>query len=226
MIEAQQGAPGDVRPHRQIAIFIFDGVTALDAVGPYEALSRLPEVSVQFCGKEAGPVRTHNGFLALQADISIYELKRCDILLIPGGSQRALISLLQDKTLIQQIKSLHETTTYTASVCTGSLVLAAAGLAPGAAFATHWRAKDLLARFGASYSSERVTKNGKVLSSAGVSAGIELGLVLCGLIADPAIGAAVELSMEYCPAPPFGGRSASQASADIIELVDSRLRAQ
>lgn len=210
----------------QIAIFIFDGVTALDAVGPYEALSRLPEVSVQFCGREAGSVRTQNGFLALQADLSIYDLKRCEILLMPGGSQKALVSLLQDKKLLQQIKNLHETTTYTASVCTGSLLLAAAGLLPGAAFATHWRAKDVLARFGASYSGERVTRNGKVLSSAGVSAGIELGLVLCGLITDPATGAAVELSMEYCPAPPFGGRPASQASAETIELVNSRLRSQ
>lgn len=207
-----------------IAIFLFNGVTALDAVGPYEAFARLPEVTLTFCSIVPGEVRTADGFLGLTADTSIFDLSPPDIVLFPGGNGRLLSPLLQDANLIETVRRLDEGTTFTTSVCTGAFFLAAAGLLKEKDAATHWRAKDSLGKFGARYSGERVTRCGKYITSAGVSAGIELGLTLCELIADRAVGAAVELSMEYDPRPVFTGGDHRRAEAATIDLIASRLR--
>jgi transcriptional regulator GlxA family with amidase domain len=204
-------------------IFIYDGLTALDAVGPYEALSRLPEVKVCFVGLEAGMVRSHEGALKLEASKSIFEIEATEILLIPGGDGPTITSLLQNKALLSQIVKLHEKSIYTASVCTGAFFLGAAGLLKGLSVATHWRAKEFLPKFGATYSGERVSRSGKVFTSAGVSAGIELGVMLCSAIAGDEVAAAVELSLEYSPKPPFGGVPHLQAAPEIHALLKARL---
>lgn len=208
----------------RVDIFLFDGVTALDAVGPYEALSRLPDVEVRFCAVEPGPVRTGNGFLSLLAEHSIHDAEPSEVVLFPGGDVPKIKALIEDLRLLDTIRYRHVHTTYTASVCTGALFLGAAGVLQGFRVATHWRAQALLPAFGAEYSGERVSRSGKLITSAGVSAGIEAGLVLCGLIAGERLGAAVELSMEYSPAAPFGGIHPDDADDALIDLVKSRLR--
>ncbi len=208
----------------RIAIYLFNGVTALDAIGPYEAISRLPEVTVTFCSNMPGEIRTSDGFLGLTAECSIFTIESTDILLLPGGNGRFLSPLIRDTQLIEKIRQLDQGTTFTTSVCTGAFFLAAAGLLREHSAATHWRAKDALAKFGARYSGERVTRSGKYITSAGVSAGIELGLTLCELIAGRSVAAAVELSMEYDPSPVFEGGDHRTADMTTIELITSRLR--
>lgn len=208
----------------QVAVFLFNGVTALDAIGPYEAVSRLPEVTVTFCALTPGEVRTADGFLGLMAPASLFELSQPEIVIFPGGNGRLLSPVLQDTQLLECIRTLDKTTTFTASVCTGAFFLAAAGLLRDRAAATHWRAKDSLSKFGAHYSGQRVTRSEKYITSAGVSAGIELGLSLCELIAGRDVGAAVELSMEYDPKPTHGSGNYRTAEGATIELVTSRLR--
>lgn len=177
-----------------------------------------------FCSNTAGEVRTADGFLGLTAEASIFDLTPPNIVLFPGGNGRLLSPLLQDTRLIERIQKLDEGTIFTASVCTGAFFLAAAGLLREHSAATHWRAKASLAKFGAHYSGERVTRSGKYITSAGVTAGIELGLTLCESIGGRSTGAAVELSMEYCPSPIFGAGDHRTADASTIELITSRLR--
>jgi transcriptional regulator GlxA family with amidase domain len=188
----------------RILIYLFDGITALDAVGPYESLSRLPEVEIGFVGRRAGPVRTGDGFLSLQADSGFDEEEAADLLIVPGGQRDAVRRELGDEGLRRWIAAIDAGTRRTCSVCTGSLILGAAGLLKGRRASTHWGARDHLGHFGATYSGERITGDGKYLTSAGVSAGIDLGLVLCAEIAGRETAEAVQLSMEYDPEPPFG----------------------
>ncbi|TAG47427.1 MAG: DJ-1/PfpI family protein [Betaproteobacteria bacterium] len=208
----------------QVSIFVFNGFTALDAIGPYEALQRLPEVQVSFCALEPGQIDTVDGAVKLVVDRSIFDIANPDIIIFAGGSGKEIARLLQNIRLLDRIRELSDATTYTTSVCTGAFFVAAAGLLNAQFVSTHWRAKGALAKFGAKYSTQRVTRSGKFLSSSGVSAGIELGLVLCGLIAGDDVAAAVELSMEYSPVAPFGGLQHDQASDETRRLVVERLR--
>lgn len=208
----------------KVAVLLFDGVTALDAIGPCDALARLPEVSIEFCAPRPGTVRSQHGFVGLQAR-GLEEVNRADVLLVPGGSREGLAALIANQDVLQWVARIHSGTVYTSSVCTGSLILGAAGLVKGLAVSTHWRAKDFLPRYGAVYSGERVTRSGKFVTAAGVSAGIDLGLTLCGLIAGPALGAAVELAMEYSPQPPFGGCRHADAPESLVAAVSASLRA-
>jgi transcriptional regulator GlxA family with amidase domain len=203
----------------RILIYLFDGITALDAVGPYESLSRLPEVEIGFVGRRAGPVRTGDGFLSLHADTGIGEEREAGMLIVPGGKRDAVRGELADEALLTWIAALDAATTRTCSVCTGSLILGAAGLLKGRRASTHWGARDFLNHFGATYSDERITEDGKYLTSAGVSAGIDLGLVLCAEIAGRETAEAVQLSMEYDPAPPFAAGNFKDATPERIARV-------
>ncbi|MEA3064896.1 MAG: hypothetical protein QOJ27_1342 [Sphingomonadales bacterium] len=203
----------------RILIYLFDGLTALDAIGPYESLSRLPEVEIGFVARRAGLVRTGDDFLSLNADSGIDEEDAADMLIVPGGQRDSVRRELGDEALRTWLAAIDATTTRTCSVCTGSLILASAGLLKGRRASTHWSAREYLPRFGATYSPERVTEDGKYMTSAGVSAGIDLGLTLCAEIAGRDIAEAVQLSMEYDPDPPFAAGNFAEATPERIALV-------
>jgi putative intracellular protease/amidase len=200
-----------------IAIPIFDRITALDAVGPYEVLSRLPGAQVRFLAASAGPKRTENGMLALTADATLGELPDPDVIVVPGGlGTRAL---MDDETILDWLRRAHEGSQWTTSVCTGSLLLAAAGILDGLEATTHWMALDILARYGARPVSRRVVEQGKVITAAGVSSGIDMALTLAARIAGEDVAKAIQLGIEYDPEPPFDSGSVAKAPAEVVELV-------
>ncbi|MER8184835.1 DJ-1/PfpI family protein [Kitasatospora sp. NPDC094015] len=205
----------------QIAILLYDGFTALDAVGPYEVLSRLPGAEVRFTAARSGPVRADTGALALVADHSLTEVRSADILLLPGGPGQT--ALMSDEPLLDWIRTVDATTTWTTSVCTGSLLLAAAGLLAGRTAASHWLALDQLPTFGATPSTDRTVVDGKYATSAGVSAGIDLALLLAGRIAGDRTAQAIQLLTEYAPEPPYQAGTPATAPADLV--ADLRERA-
>jgi putative intracellular protease/amidase len=201
----------------RIVIPLFDRFTALDAVGPYEVLSRLPGAEVLFVAAEAGPVRADTGVLALTADARIDDVDSCDVLVVPGGPGTR--PLMRQPGLTGWIRRVDETTQWTTSVCTGSLLLGGAGVLDGLDATTHWSATDLLESFGAHYTNQRVVVRGKVITAAGVSAGIDMGLTLAGLLAGDDVAKAIQLAIEYDPQPPFDCGSVAKAGPDVVNLV-------
>lgn len=194
----------------QIAILLYPGVTALDAVGPWEALSRMPRTEVRFVGKETGPVMTEGGVLLLGVTHTMTEAPSPDLVLIPGG--------------------VHKTTTWTASVCTGALILGAAGILKGLPATTHWYKISVLRIMGAKPRPEqRLVRSGKIVTAAGVSAGIDLALWLTGEIAGRERAEAIQLTLEYDPHPPFDTGHMSKASKETQmlakEIMDHRMPA-
>jgi putative intracellular protease/amidase len=208
----------------KIAIPIFDQVTALDAIGPYEVLSRLPGADLKFLSFEPGPVRTDNRMLALHADGALNDMPDPDVLVVPGGfGTRAL---MKDERMLSWVRRAHETSQWTTSVCTGSLVLGAAGLLEGLEATTHWAAMDALEGTGAKPTARRVVQQGKIVTAAGVSAGIDMALVLAGLIAGDTVAQAIQLGIEYDPQPPYDAGSPQKAPAAVLELVRNLERSQ
>jgi putative intracellular protease/amidase len=201
----------------RIVIPLFDRFTALDAVGPYEVLSRLPGAEVLFVAAETGPVRADTGVLALIADARIDEVDTCDVLVVPGGPGTR--TLMHQAELTSWIRRIDGTTQWTTSVCTGSLLLGGAGLLDGLDATTHWSATELLESFGARYVEERVVVRGKVITAAGVSAGIDMGLTLAGLIAGDGVAKAIQLAIEYDPQPPFDAGSVTKAGPDVLNVL-------
>lgn len=201
----------------QIAVPLFPGVTALDAVGPYEVLQRLPEAVVVFVGHVRGQVRADNGFLGLTVDATFDEVASPDVVVVPGGvGTRAL---LDDAPTLEWLRSVHPTTRYTTSVCTGALVLAAAGLLDGLTATTHWGAMDVLGRYGAIPTHERVVEHldRRIVTAAGVSSGIDMALRLSELLVDATAAKAMQLMIEYDPQPPFDSGSLAKATDDVRE---------
>jgi putative intracellular protease/amidase len=201
----------------QIAIALFDRFTALDAIGPYEVLHNLPEAEVVFVAAEAGPVTADSGMLTIQVPKALDEVTQPDVLVVPGGPGTR--TMMQDQRLIDWVRAADTTTTWTTSVCTGSLVLGAAGLLDGADATTHWACVDLLESTGATYTPERVVVRDKVITAAGVSAGIDMGLTLAGFIAGDQVAEAIQLGIEYDPQPPYDSGSVAKADPEIVELV-------
>jgi transcriptional regulator GlxA family with amidase domain len=206
----------------EIAIVLYDRVTALDAVGPYEVLSRLPGASLTFAAAEAGPVRTDNGMLTLIAERSLSEIPRPDILLVPGGPGE--VAARAGGTVLEWLRDAAQMSTWTTSVCTGSLVLAAAGLLDGRRATTHWLAMEQLERLGAQPVRERVVFDGNIVTAAGVSAGIDMALALAERVAGREVAEAIQLGIEYDPQPPFQAGSPDTAPAGIVEALRSRSR--
>jgi transcriptional regulator GlxA family with amidase domain len=199
-----------------IAIPLFDRFTALDAIGPYETLSRLPGARVTFLAAEPGPVLTDNRMLSLVAERALADLPHPDIVVVPGGiGTRAMMN---DAELVDWVRTAHETTQWTCSVCTGSLVLGAAGLLDGLEATTHWMAMDTLASTGALPTGRRVVEQGKIITAAGVSAGIDMGLTLAARIAGDTVAQAIQLGIEYDPQPPFDSGSPEKAPAEVVEI--------
>jgi putative intracellular protease/amidase len=199
----------------QIAILLFPRMTALDAIGPYEVLQRLPDTQVVFVGKARGEYRTENGRLGLIADATLAEAPRPDVVVVPGGVGTR--KLLDDAEVLDWVRNAHEHTRYTTSVCTGSLLLAAAGLLDGVDATTHWSTMDLLGRLGAHPIGERVVERGKVITAAGVSSGIDMALVLAARLTDELTAKAMQLMVEYDPQPPFDAGSLAKAGAAVAE---------
>lgn len=203
----------------QIAVLLYDRFTALDAIGPFDTLGRLQGAETVFVSERPGPVRTDNGSLALVADKALHEVTRPDIVLVPGGPHPELE--MENPAVLQWLRDVDAGTTWTASVCTGSLLLAAAGLLDGRKAAGHWLYLDRLPRFGAEPTGERVVFDGKYVTAAGVSAGIDMGLTLLGRIAGDEYAQTVQLMTEYDPQPPYDAGSPAKAPAELV----ARLRA-
>ena len=204
------------------AILLYDGFTALDAIGPYEVLSRLPGARVTFVAAERGPVRTDNRMLTLIAESSLDELPAPDVVLVPGGPGE--VAARASGPALDWLRAAHETSTWTTSVCTGSLILAAAGLLDGKRATSHWLALEQLAELGADAVEQRVVFDGKIVTGAGVSAGIDMALALAATIAGDAVAQAIQLGIEYDPQPPFDAGSPRSAPPEIVALLraDSR----
>jgi putative intracellular protease/amidase len=200
-----------------ITIPIYDRFTALDAVGPYEVLSRLPGAEVVFVAEQAGPVRTDTRSLTLVAERALADIDACDVVVVPGGPGTR--EMLEPQPLHQWLRAIDATTQWTTSVCTGALLLGAAGLLDGLEATTHWSAFDTLATLGARPTERRVVPQGKVVTAAGVSAGIDMALWLAGQIAGDEVAKAIQLGIEYDPQPPFDSGSIAKASPETKELV-------
>jgi len=203
-----------------IAIPIFDDLTALDAIGPYEVLSRLPDARVHFLALEPGPKRTDNGMLALTADGALSELPHPEVIVFPGGYGTR--PLMHDEAMLAWVRAAHETSQWTTSVCTGALVLGAAGILDGLEATTHWAVLDKLAELGARPVSRRVVEQGKVITAAGVSSGIDMALTLAAHIAGEDMAQAIQLFIEYDPQPPFDSGSTAKASPEVLALARRR----
>ncbi|MDI5968085.1 DJ-1/PfpI family protein [Streptomyces sp. SL13] len=201
----------------RVVIPVFEGLTVLDAIGPYEVLRMLPGAEVVFAADAAGPVRAHSGTPVLLPDALLADVDACDVLVVPGGPGAR--SRTRDAALSATLRRLSSGAEWTTSVCTGALLLGAAGLLTGLRATTHWSAVDQLEAYGATYTPERVVFQGRTVTAAGVSAGIDMALALVGRIAGRTRAEAIQLAIEYDPQPPFDAGSpakAPQAAKDLL----------
>jgi putative intracellular protease/amidase len=205
-----------------VAILLYDRFTALDAIGPYEVLSRLPGASVTFVAAEPGPVVNDKGMLSLIAESSIDEVTAPEIVLVPGGPGE--VAARAGGPVLEWLRAVHERSEWTTSVCTGSLILASAGLLEGTRATSHWLALEKLGELGAEPVAERVVFDGKIVTAAGVSAGIDMALALAARIAGDEVAQAIQLGIEYDPQPPFNAGSPTTAPASLVELLRSNSR--
>ncbi|MEV0296698.1 DJ-1/PfpI family protein [Nocardia sp. NPDC050710] len=201
----------------QVAIVLYPGMTALDAIGPYEVLRLVPDVEVRFVGHELGPVLTDSGVLALGVTHTFAETPAPQIIVVPGGP--AATAVAADRRVLNWLRSAHRTSAWTTSVCTGALVLAAGGLLDGKPATTHWAAQGALALLGAEpQRDQRVVRGDRVATAAGVAAGIDLALWLVGETFGPQRAQAIQLDIEYDPQPPFDAGHPSKASGAVQRM--------
>ncbi|MER7758478.1 DJ-1/PfpI family protein [Streptomyces sp. NPDC097619] len=198
----------------QIAVLLYEGFTALDAIGPYDTLGRLPEAETVFVAETPGPVRNDSGSLAFVADKALSEVTAPDIVIVPGAPDPS--AQMTNPAVLDWLRTVDAGTTWTTSVCTGSLLLAAAGLLEGRRATSHWLALDQLAGMGVEPTGERVVTDGKYVTAAGVSSGIDMGLTLLGRIAGDRVAQSVQLLTEYDPQPPYDAGSPEKAPADLV----------
>lgn len=208
----------------RVAFLLYDRFTALDAVGPFDVLGGVPGVEPVFVAEETGPVRNESGTMAIVAERSLSEVTDPDVLVVPGGfGTRAQLA---NEPLLEWIRSVHESSKWTTSVCTGALLLAAAGLLDDAPATTHWLARDLLAELGARPVPDRVVEHGRIMTAAGVSSGIDMALRLVQRMYGDELAQAVQLGIEYDPEPPFDSGSPEKASDAIVAVVSAAFAAQ
>ena len=203
----------------KIAILIYNGFTALDAVGPYEVLSCLPGAKLHFVSTERGPKRAHTNCLSVMADYTLNDISDPEIILVPGGT-KGTMAAAEDPRILSWLRKAHETSKWTTSVCTGSLILGAVGILKGLQATTHWYARDFLEKFGAQYVSERVVRQGKIITAAGVSSGIDMALHLAKEVSGQEMAKTIQLIIEYDPKPPFDSGSIAKAEPSIVELAN------
>jgi transcriptional regulator GlxA family with amidase domain len=203
----------------QVAIPLFGQFTALDAVGPYEVLQRIPCIDVTFLGHRRGEFRSENGMLGLTADATFDELPHPDVVVFPGGvGSRAL---QYDEPTLDWVRQAHATSRLTTSVCTGSLVLGAAGLLDGLTATTHWSCYAELEVHGAVPTAQRVVEHldQRIITAADVSSGIDMALRLVELLIDRTAAEASQLMIEYDPQPPFHAGAVAKASPAVLTRV-------
>ena len=205
----------------RIVILLYEGFTALDAIGPYEVLSRLPGAEVTFAAARAGVVTSDTGFLKITATRGIADIDAADILLVPGGPGDQ--GVMRDAETLEWIRRMHERTTWTTSVCTGALILGAAGLLQGLRATTHWASLDELRKLGAEPVKARAVESGKIVTAAGVSAGIDMALRLAARVAGDDFARAVQLGIEYDPDPPFDAGSPEKVPAELADTLRGML---
>lgn len=196
------------------AILLFDGVTALDAIGPYEVLQNLPDNEVCFVARDKGVKRTDFGRLGLEADYALADIDTADVVLVPGTPTPD--ALLGDPAVLEWLAAIHAGSTWTTSVCTGALALGAIGALQGKRATTHWLAHEALRSFGAEPTEQRVVEDGKIMTAAGVSSGIDMALTLVDKIYDRATAEQIQLIIEYDPQPPFDAGSPSKAPPAMV----------
>ena len=201
----------------QIAYLLYDRFTALDIIGPHDVFNSVPGNESIFVAEQSGPVRNESDTLSLVADASLKDVPSPDIVVVPGGFGNRM--LLEHEPLHEWIRGVHETSTWTTSVCTGALLLAAAGLLEGVPATTHWLARERLAELGAEPVPDRIVEHGKIVTAAGVSSGIDMALHLVQTINGPEVAQAVQLGIEYDPQPPLDAGSPEKAPPEIVELV-------
>ncbi len=204
----------------QIVFLFYDNMTALDAIGPHEILSRLPGATVKRVALCPGPISTCTG-LRLNADYALSDVSHADVLLIPGAGNA---TALRDNTeILDWVRKIHETTTWTTSVCTGSLILGAAGLLSGVRATSHWAVLDRLKKWGAIPLDARMVEDGKIITAAGVSAGLDMALSLAAKLAGREVAERLQLGIEYDPEPPFDSGSTSKANPALVKALRERL---
>jgi transcriptional regulator GlxA family with amidase domain len=208
----------------QIAYLLYDRFTALDIIGPHDVFNSVPGNESIFVAEKAGTVRNESDTLSLVADASFDEVQSPHIVVVPGGFGNRM--LLEHEPLHEWIRTVHETSTWTTSVCTGALLLAAAGLLDGVPATTHWLARDLLAELGAKPVSDRIVQHDKIVTAAGVSSGIDMALWLVQQINGDEVAQAVQLGIEYDPQPPLDAGSPEKAPQPIVDLVTAAFQAQ
>lgn len=206
----------------QIAILLFNRFTVLDAVGPYQVLSRLPGAEVVFAAEQAGLYNDDRAGLSLPAPATLADVPNPDIVLVPGGPGQD--DQMQDGPLHEWLRTADQTSAWTTSVCTGSLILAAAGLLTGRRATSHWLALDQLGQLGATPVAQRTVFDGKYVTAAGVSAGLDMALALAGRIAGDEVAQSIQLGIEYDPQPPYDAGSPDRAPAEIVTRLRSASR--
>ena len=202
----------------QIALVLYPRFTDLDIIGPFQVLVDVPGHDVVFVAEAAGPVIDHTGRCPLVATSTFEDITAPEVVVVPGG-----YSVELHAPTVEWLRAVHPTTTWTTSVCTGSIYLAAAGILDGTDATTHWARTEHLESLGAKYTEERVVERGKVITAAGVSSGIDMALTLLDRMYGPEMAQAVQLAIEYDPQPPFDTGSPSKAPAEIVDLVRTLL---
>jgi putative intracellular protease/amidase len=206
-----------------IAIVLYDKFTALDAVGPYEVFSRLPGASVEFVAADPGPVRTDNGMLTLLVERSLGQVEHPDVVLVPGGPGD--VAARAGESVRDWLREVDRTSTWTTSVCTGSLILAATGLIQGRRAACHWAWRDLLALFEVIPDPARIVRDGNAITGGGVTAGLDFAFVVAAELMGEAEAQALQLGLEYAPEPPFDAGLPETAPPEILAQVKKRIDA-
>ena len=186
-----------------VNILVYPGMTMLDAMGPYEVLSRLPEARIQFVALDTKAITSDTGFMTFLPTCDLDSAGQADVLLVPGGPPEFVMPMAKNPKVQQWLQDQHEGSRYTASVCTGSLILIGAGIITEGGVSSHWAAAETIEKMGLTYTGKRITQAGKIFAAAGVSAGIDLALALSAEIAGQPTAQAIQVGIEYDPAPPF-----------------------
>ena len=206
----------------QVAFLVYEGLTTLDLIGPYEVINAVPGWKVRFVAKQAGEVRVDSKAFGITVDNALADVAQPDIFVVPGGIE-GTFAAAADEEILDWVRKAHETSKWSTSVCTGSLILGAAGVLTGKRATTHWGATAMLEQYGAEFTSQRVVEDGKVMTAAGVSSGIDMALTLVGRIEGDDTARAVQHAIEYDPQRPYDAGSPEKAGPAIVELAMAAL---